>query len=64
VNGLLSGQKMDDVGIWNRKDKYHPPEDIEADGDIIEIKISFKGQKVEPNCWCMLQRGWESSTRR
>lgn len=54
---LTFWSQMDNIGIWNWKDKYHPPEDICADGDIFDIKILLKGRKVETNCWCNAPQG-------
>ncbi|MDP3066720.1 MAG: hypothetical protein Q8N08_08275 [Methanobacteriaceae archaeon] len=43
---------MEKIRIWDWKERYQPPADILADGDIFNIQITFQGQEVKTDCWC------------
>jgi hypothetical protein len=43
---------MMDIDAWIWEKEYVPSPDINMDGDIIDINISFRYMKINTHCWC------------
>ncbi len=50
--------EMDKIGIWNWKKEYtFDSKEINADGDIIKIKIDLEDKNLDTFCWCNAPEG-------
>jgi hypothetical protein len=49
---LFFWSKMEDIGAWQWKERYEPPENMYVDGDITDIKISYQDKNINTYCWC------------
>jgi hypothetical protein len=45
--------EMQDIDAWTWEKEFIPPPDVNMDGDIVDINISFKYMKIDTHCWCI-----------
>ncbi|WJI10064.1 hypothetical protein FGU46_08160 [Methanobacterium sp. CWC-01] len=43
---------LDEIGFWEWKNLYQPPEDVIVDGHIFNLDIAFNGRELVTSCWC------------
>lgn len=44
--------EMEDMDAWTWDEEYVPPPDMDMDGNILDVNISFKQMKINTHCWC------------
>ena len=44
--------ELEDIDAWTWEEEYVPTPNIDMDGNIVDIHISFKYLKINTHCWC------------